>query len=392
MSAKDKYQTIDSMAWSFRKRVKIIPGVHLNIGKRGISTSMGIPGARVAIGTSGSYFSTGIPGLGTSSRTNLSSSHSPSRDVLPPDSLSYHSPDIMSPGSIYSADLHEITSQNMQGIKEAILLARAQRTSLHDDLKKIGQAIKSTKLKLLLSHIFLYGYLKPSIPAGLTVDLRTQEVALQEAQEQLQKSFVDLDADFEPEHKVKYDAMVAAFEDLSRCHQIWDITRAHFEDRVITRSSASAFVSRRSVRFALRTIPEFRSVLQALYFQNANGADLYIYPNFVVLYANSSDFAVIGLDDIDFQYGHVRFTATHVVPADSTIVGQTWAKVNKNGTPDRRFKGNYQIPVVQYGEIRLKTSTGLREEYQFSNYAHTATFGRAFQDYQRSLNESDLQL
>lgn len=392
MSNKDKYQTIDSMAWSFRKRVKIIPGVHLNIGKRGISTSIGIRGASLTMGASGSYLNTGIPGLGISSKTRLSSSNSPSRDILPPDPLPYHSPDVISTDSIYSADLHEITSQNMQGIKEAILLARTQRTSLHDDLKKIGQAIKSTRFKRLLSHIFLYGYLKPSIPSGLTVDLRAQEAALREAQEQLQKSFVDLDADFEPEHKVKYDAMVAAFEDLSRCHHIWDITSAHFEDRVITRSSASTFVTRRSVRFTLRTIPEFRSTLQALYFQNANGADLYIYPNFVIMYANSSDFAVIGLDEIDFQYGHVRFTETQVVPADSTIVGQTWAKVNKNGTPDRRFKGNYQIPVVQYGEIRLKTSTGLREEYQFSNYAHTATFAMAFHDYQQSLNESDLPL
>ncbi|RYG19156.1 MAG: DUF4236 domain-containing protein [Chitinophagaceae bacterium] len=29
------------MAWSFRKRIKIIQGVHLNISKRGISTAHG---------------------------------------------------------------------------------------------------------------------------------------------------------------------------------------------------------------------------------------------------------------------------------------------------------------------------------------------------------------
>lgn len=380
------------MAWSFRKRIKIIPGVHLNIGKRGVSTSIGMRGASVTVGKSGSYVSAGIPGLGISSRVRLLSSTSPSSEILPPDPPPYHDPEVISTSRIYSADLHEITSQNMQGIKEAILLARKQRTNLYDDLKKIGQDIKSTKFRKLLSYIFLYGYLRPSIPTSLTEDLFAQQKALQEAKEQLQNSFVDLNADFEPEHKIKYDAMVAAFEDLSRCHQIWDITSAHFEDRVITRSSASTFVTRRSVRFALGTIPEFRSALQALYFQNANGADLYIYPNFVIMYANSSDFAIIGLDEINLQYGYVRFTETEAVPTDSTIVGQTWAKVNKNGTPDRRFKGNYQIPVVQYGEIRLKTSTGLREEYQFSNYAHTATFALAFRDYQQSLHESDLQL
>lgn len=370
------------MAWRFRKRIKIIPGVHLNIGKKGLSTSIGMRGASITIGRSGSYLNTSIPGLGISNRTKISNNGSFSK-VMP----SLEHPEVIPMDSIYSAELHEITSQNMQGIKEAILLARTQRAALRDDLKKIHHAIKSTKLKKLLSQIFLYGYLKPSIPIGLSVDLDTQQIALQEVKAQLQTSLVDLSADFAPVQKAKYDAMVAAFNNLSQCHQIWDITGTHFEDRAVTKSYASTFVNRCSVRFALSSIPEFHSELQALYFQNANGADLYIYPNFIVMYADSSDFAIIGLDEIDLQYGHVRFPETQSIPTDSTIVGQTWLKVNKNGTPDRRFKGNYQIPVVQYGEIRLKTSTGLREEYQFSNYMHTVAFAKAFQDYRQSLNE-----
>lgn len=30
------------MAWSFRKQIKIIPGVHLNLSNSGISTSVGV--------------------------------------------------------------------------------------------------------------------------------------------------------------------------------------------------------------------------------------------------------------------------------------------------------------------------------------------------------------
>jgi hypothetical protein len=59
--------------------------------------------------------------------------------------------------------------------------------------------------------------------------------------------------------------------------------------------------------------------------------------------------------------------------------------VNKNGTPDKRFKGNYQIPIVRYGEISLRTSTGLNEEYEFSNYEFTEAFGQAFRDYQKTI-------
>lgn len=52
------------MTWRFRKRIKVLPGVHLNIGKRGISTSIGVRGASVTIGKGRTTASAGIPGTG----------------------------------------------------------------------------------------------------------------------------------------------------------------------------------------------------------------------------------------------------------------------------------------------------------------------------------------
>ena len=36
-----------------------------------------------------------------------------------------------------------------------------------------------------------------------------------------------------------------------------------------------------------------------------------------------------------------------------------WLKVNKNGTPDKRFKGNRQIPVYKLGAIYMNSDMGL---------------------------------
>ena len=41
------------MAWRFQRRVKIIPGVRLNLSKSGISTSVGVRGASMTFGKSG---------------------------------------------------------------------------------------------------------------------------------------------------------------------------------------------------------------------------------------------------------------------------------------------------------------------------------------------------
>jgi hypothetical protein len=41
------------MGWGYRKRVKLLPGINLNIGKRGLGASAGRRGARVSASPSG---------------------------------------------------------------------------------------------------------------------------------------------------------------------------------------------------------------------------------------------------------------------------------------------------------------------------------------------------
>lgn len=59
------------MGLYFRKRVKILPGIHLNISKTGTSWSVGTRGASVNFGKKGTYLNTGIPGTGIYSRTKI---------------------------------------------------------------------------------------------------------------------------------------------------------------------------------------------------------------------------------------------------------------------------------------------------------------------------------
>lgn len=365
------------MAWSYRKRIKIIPGVHMNLSKNGISTSIGVRGVNMTFGGSGTYLNTGIPGTGISQRQKLAGSGKKYSPPLP-------SPTVETAPAqpIFSADVHEITSQDMQGVKEAISLAIRQKQDLINDLKKVNSSLKKSKLKKNLSYAFLVGLVKKDIPAKLSENIKLQKEASTQIKEQIQNSCVDLTIDFDEEVKEKFEKVYTSFQKLITCHKIWDVTSAQYQDRIKTRSSAGILVNKREVRFSLRSLPFIKSQYQALYFKNANGADLYFYPSFVVMYVNAMRFAVIGIEELRLHYRAVRFTETGIIPKDSRIIDRTWAKVNKNGTPDKRFKGNYQIPVVRYGEISLSTPSGLNEEYEFSNYEFTEEFGNAFSIYQ----------
>lgn len=59
------------MGFRFQKRVRVAPGLRLNISKRGVSTSVGRRGASVTLGKRGLYGNVGIPGSGMSYRTKL---------------------------------------------------------------------------------------------------------------------------------------------------------------------------------------------------------------------------------------------------------------------------------------------------------------------------------
>jgi hypothetical protein len=54
------------MGWRFTKRIKILPGVSLNLSKGGVSTSIGPRGLKTTIGKRGIRQSVGLPGTGLS--------------------------------------------------------------------------------------------------------------------------------------------------------------------------------------------------------------------------------------------------------------------------------------------------------------------------------------
>ena len=73
---------------------------------------------------------------------------------------------------------------------------------------------------------------------------------------------------------------------------------------------------------------------------------------------NGDDFALIDLREITITYSPFRFIEEEPLPPDAVVVDHTWAKCNKDGSPDRRFANNHRIPVACYGELTLESKAG----------------------------------
>lgn len=57
------------MGFRFRRSIRIVPGVRINLGKKGASLSVGRRGANMTLGRNGIRTTVGIPGTGLSHTT-----------------------------------------------------------------------------------------------------------------------------------------------------------------------------------------------------------------------------------------------------------------------------------------------------------------------------------
>jgi hypothetical protein len=67
------------MAFRLFRRIKIAPGITLNLSKSGLSASAGVRGARVTLGPRGVRRTVGVPGTGISYTDSSSMSSRPRR-------------------------------------------------------------------------------------------------------------------------------------------------------------------------------------------------------------------------------------------------------------------------------------------------------------------------
>ena len=73
-----------SMSVRFRRSLRLLPGVRLNIGTRSMSVTVGRPGATVNFSNRGTYGNVGVPGTGISIRERLDAPGPPGRRAFRP--------------------------------------------------------------------------------------------------------------------------------------------------------------------------------------------------------------------------------------------------------------------------------------------------------------------
>jgi prophage antirepressor-like protein len=77
---------------------------------------------------------------------------------------------------------------------------------------------------------------------------------------------------------------------------------------------------------------------------------------------------------------------TQTVPKDSNKLYDVWERSNKDGSRDKRFAENRQLPVMEYGEITFTSESGIYEKYMISNCSSAEKFVRSILNFTDQLN------
>jgi hypothetical protein len=384
------------MGWRFRHSFKIIPGVRLNLSKSGLSCSVGAAPFTVNVGQRGIYGTASLPGTGISYRQHIGSGATHKPDTLPPHLVTPESFPAPVPTlntapieEVRSASTELLTSKSLEELKRVIQTAHHEHEDINDELhtarnekERANQRYSSWDNGFLFKKIFKEKF------AQRRVDSETADAKVSELEEQLRLTTVATQVEIAKEQAEPYFKMRDEFAALSECAAIWDVKSYQQTDKVRERTTAEKRIDRERVTLALGTCDLIQWEQEVPHLRNVNGGDLFLYPGFILYRAAKEAFSVIDFHDVTGKCDLVRFKETESVPSDAKIIGQTWAKANKDGSPDKRFANNHQIPIAAYALLTLKSEKGLWEEFQFSNPERLVRFLNSFNTFVGSFGAS----
>jgi hypothetical protein len=380
------------MGWRFRKSFSPLPGIRLNFSPRGISTSVGAGPFRFYLGSQGAAVTTRVPGTGISYRQPLHLPHQtrphtqhPAPHIPQPQAT----PSTAVGAEVRSASTATLTTEGLEPVKDLLTKAQEERGRLLPELRvaqKDAARLKNKHQRWTNGWLFrrlFKGYFARL--GDMATEAADKQVELEE-QERLSR----LATEFELPDNLKdlFGRLCDAVSALSQSQRIWKTLTIVETDRYHERTMASQSIERRPVNVSLGSCDLIQSSWNVPRLLTAYGGEMFFYPAFILYFVTPQAFALVDIHDVRFEYNPARFIEEEAVPSDAELIGHTWKKANKDGSPDRRFAQNYQIPILKYGDVRLTSHSGLNEAYMISNERLASGFAHAFDNFQRALPAS----
>lgn len=351
------------MGWYFRNSKSVGP-FRVNFSKSGMSFSTGVKGARMTFGPRGTFVNVGSNGIYYRKKLGSSAKGNGSR------SKSYTQNGAVQYVENYAQTMDTITVQEQtQGVSVT------------------NQAIvKDIKRARLLNWLWI------ALAAILLVYVGWWTLIIMLALRILLPRFFRAEVNYELDTEAanEWEKFTEFFSTLKTSKKLWVIETS--QSVMNTKTNAGAVRNLTRSQLTLKKTKANRIIGFGVYsnapcFKLKGKQCTILFLPCDIIIKKGKHIVACSYENLDIRTGTTNFIETDPVPKDATIIRYTWQFVNKDGSADRRYSNNRQLPVCQYGRIMLQAGDQIGIEIHVSNTATTASIGTAYRYYANYLEE-----
>src|ERR1039458_5731298 len=147
----------------------------------------------------------------------------------------------------------------------------------------------------------------------------------------------------------RFTVLQEACQNLAKSHRVWLVVGKESTWDMKRNAGASSLLSRSPVSVRLGEAPWVNTNLQ-IWSIDLGTLKLFFFPDRLLVW-DSRKYGAVSYDSLAVTFAPVRFIETEAVPGDAEVVNYTWQYLNMDGSPDRRFTNNRQLPIALYGSL-----------------------------------------
>lgn len=319
------------MGLRYRKSINLGGGFRVNLSTSGVGYSWGVKGYRVTKTAKGTVRQTvSIPGTGISYVTESGGKKASSSVISKSQDPGYK-------------DLTEVQTADV---------AKLQPASYKDVFRR---AKAYQWLFYVLVFLFALFLVQQNTPLAWITILAALLVRL------LLK--VKIYYEFDDVTQKKWDTQYAAWSDVIDCKKLWQVDQTATSTDTKKSAGAKELAGVKEIKSGGKLPWFLKADVKPIVLELKNEI-VAILPDRILLFRKKKfgyyACGAVSYDDVQFTFG-IRPFGDPDGPTikDAEQMGSTWEKVNKDGSPDLRFAGNREIPIMKYGEVRMQSQSGL---------------------------------
>lgn len=350
------------MGFSFRKSVGFGP-IRVNFSKSGIGISTGVRGARISTGPRGIFINLGAGGIYYRQRIDFE-----------PRNNHRHPCQQIVPNIEAIADNSAKTRTDITSIKDS------SPSQLIDQLTKSAEWVRRAPILLIVTLVVTFllfcseqSYLQVCALLIFIVGF-VGSVLLNSIDNE--KKTVRAIYEFGDEALAEFNRVSEALRSLASVQRLWIVDNQCETNDLRRNAGASYSVKQRSASVERGSPPGLKTNIDCCHLK-LGSATLYFLPD-KILVKQGSSFRDLTYQECSVSTSTTRFVEEGWVPSDAKVVDQTWRFVNNNGSPDRRFNNNRQLPVTMLGVLVFRSSFGDKITLYASNIEKGNHFAELF--------------